>query len=520
MPKTGKPKGRPKKVKDEEIAEQLKKSPIMFIKGCWGLVPQPAKEGKEGVVEYLISKNKWDEIKPEFFVPFLKGKHITWQQWLILRAVEKGLAGDKRRISVASGHGIGKSGCLAWLILWFLFCFKDAQIPCTAPTGDQMYDVLWKELSKWLSRMPQAVQNKYEWQSNYIRIKDYVGSEKVWWARAKTARKESPEALAGIHGDYVMMCVDEASAVDDAIFSTGEGALTRQDILVIMISNPTRTDGYFADSHNPERDKDAWQTLQFSSIDSPIVDQPYVDRIIQKYGIESDEYRIKVLGKFPLVEAMDDKGWVSIIQDSQIIRGSSEAEFVGQVKLGIDPAGEGDDMTVWTARDAFNAKVIAREQISNPKSIAEKTMTLMDYYNISPTNVVIDNFGVGANVSQELALAGQRVDAINSGSDADDDEIYLNKRAEMFFRLRQWLIMGGMVCDDKMKKEISMIKYIRNLSGKKQIMKKKDMIKLMKKSPDEVDALSLTFYNLDADYEDTIQETEVLINRQNYGRTY
>ena len=518
MAKTNKPKGRPRKVKEEEVAEELRKSPIKFIKGCWGLIPQPIIEGKEGVVDYLIGKNKWDEIKPEFFVPFIKGKHITWQQYLILKAVERGLDGDKRRISVASGHGIGKSALLAWLVLWFLFCFKDAQVPCTAPTGDQMYDVLWKEISKWLSRMPEPIKAKYEWQSNYIRIKDYPGSEKVWWARAKTARKESPEALAGIHGDYVMMCVDEASGVAEEIYTVGEGALTGENVLVLMISNPTRNEGYFFDSHN--LDKDAWQTLAFSSIDSPVVDSAYVDRIIGKYGSESDEYRIRVLGKFPKTEAMDDKGWISIIQDGQVLRGENDSEFVGQVKLGIDPAGEGDDMTVWVARDNFNAHIVAREKISNPKGIAEKTITLMDYYNISASNVTIDNFGVGANVSQELALAGYRVEAINVGEQPDDNELYLNRRAEIFFRCREWLITGGMICDDELKREIVMIKYKRNLSSKKQIMPKKDMKKEIKRSPDRADAFSLTFYQEDFAYDDVVEERQVEINRQNYGKTY
>lgn len=98
-----------------------------------------------------------------------------------------------RRISIRAGHGIGKSTAFAWLIIWFLFSFYNAQVPCTAPTSDQMHDVLWKEVKKWLDIMPDDFSRLFDWSNGYIRI---VESPETWFARAKTARKESPEALA------------------------------------------------------------------------------------------------------------------------------------------------------------------------------------------------------------------------------------------------------------------------------------------------------------------------------------
>src|SRR6266481_7271936 len=107
---------------DKKLYKAFQQSPILFIEKTWGLVPQR------------------DNSK------FVKGKHITWQQHDILLAVEAAIQGKAlKRISIASGHGIGKTTALAWLILWYLFCFKDAQVPCTAPTSDQIHDVLWKE---------------------------------------------------------------------------------------------------------------------------------------------------------------------------------------------------------------------------------------------------------------------------------------------------------------------------------------------------------------------------------------
>jgi hypothetical protein len=113
----------------------------------------------------------------------------------------------------------------------------DAQVGCTAPTQTQMYDVLWKEIAVWIFRMPQWAQDMYEISADYVKM---VEKPKTRWARARTARKESPEAIAGLHGDYVMIMVDEASGVPDEVYITAKGALTSANVLMLMISNPTR----------------------------------------------------------------------------------------------------------------------------------------------------------------------------------------------------------------------------------------------------------------------------------------
>lgn len=453
--------------KDIEIYRQFQKSPIFFIEKMWGLTPE---------------RNN---------AAFIKGKHITWQQHDILLAVEKALRGEgSRRISVKSGHGIGKSTVLSWLIIWFLFCFKDAQIPCTAPTSEQMHDVLWKEINLWLGRMPEFIQKKYEWTAGYIRITE---RPETWFARARTARKEAPEALAGVHGDYVMFIVDEASGVFEEIFKTAEGALTNKNIFFIMISNPTRLLGYFYDSHHG--DKLNWQTLGFSSVDSPIVDKDYVKRIIQKNGDDSDEYRIRVVGEFPGEEGIDDKGYVPLLTESDL-RKSPTFGFIGTKKMGIDPAGEGKNETIWVVRDEFKARVVGSEKISNAKTIAQKTLTLMEEYEVDPERVWDDSFGVGADVAQEVALAERhyRINGVNVGDRADDGERFSNKRAEAYWRLRIWIRTGGeLAYDAELFKQLLTIRYRRTLSGKIEIMGKEAMRKLGIESPDRADALMLTF---------------------------
>lgn len=465
-----------KKVNDVELYRRLQKSPVLFCEVMWGLIPER------------------DNTK------FIKGKHISWQQHDVLLAVEKALRGEGQyKISVASGHGIGKSAVLSWLIIWYLFCYKDAQVPCTAPTADQMYDVLWKELNLWINRLPDPVKKKYVWESSHVRISE---APQTWFARAKTASKENTEALAGIHADYVMIIGDEASGIYEQVFNTAEGSMTAKNTLVVLCSNPTRIDGYFYDTHH--KLKDNWQHLQFSSLESPLVDPLYEAKIAERHGRDSDEYGIRVLGKFPKEDAMDDSGYIPLLAESSIHTQPNLGLgniFPSHAVLGVDPSGEGDDKTSWVLRDSIKAKKIAEERISNPKSIAERTMTFITHYNLSPENVVIDNFGPGADVAKEIAIAsrGQMiVTTVNVGDPCDsesDQETYLNKRAEYFYKSKIWLQSGGEIVENtNFKDELMSIRYKRNLKGKIQIMSKVDMRKKYgAKSPNDADALSLTF---------------------------
>lgn len=491
---------------DIEIFKKLRASPIFFIKTMWGLTPQivlPEYKIKLQVILLMDGKNWMDNvklIKAEWFSPFQKGKNITWQQWIILLCIEKAIRNEApRKISIASGHGIGKTSDLSWVILWFLFVNYNSQIPCTAPTADQMYDVLWKELSIWIDKMPPAVKAKYDWGRDHVRIKE---SPETWFARAKTSSKENSEALAGVHADHVLTIADEASAVEERIFNTAEGAWTSGDILVILISNPTRTEGYFYDTHH--KLKENWQTLQFSSIDSPIVDDKYEANIAERHGRDSAEYGIRVLGKFPNEGEMDDTGYVSLFVEADIHEQPDFGEmtkFTGTKILGVDPAGEGDDKTSFYLRDRIKAKKIHEEALSNPRGIAEKILTFAEKYDIRSHNIIVDSFGVGADVAKEVAIISKgqvSIHSVNVGelpNRESDQDLYINKRAEMYWNLRKWLRSGGELVENKnTKEELKSIKFKRNTKGKIQIMSKNDMKKKYGyKSPNDADALALTF---------------------------
>lgn len=491
---------------DVQAFIKMRNSSLFFVKTVWNLTPQTIKkEYKDQFREGLKLKGKeWDKftllVKHSWFEPFVEGKNITWQQALILYGVDKAIRGDvPLRISIISGHGIGKSMTLSILILWFLFVHPDCQIACTSPGQQQLFDILWKEIKKWIEKMPQGISVLYQWETTHIRMAE---SPHVWFARAKTASKENTEALAGVHADWVMMAIDEASGVDESIFETMEGSLTSGNILVFLISNGTRANGYFFDTHH--KDSPRWQNYTFSSLDSPRVDQKYVTSIIEKYGIDSIQYAIRVLGQFPKEDGMDDSGYVPLLQDQSIRTQPDFGQgltFSEDAVLGVDPAGDGDDKTSWVLRDTFKAKKLCEEAKSTSKTIAERTMTLMTEYGIKPHNVIVDAFGTGMDVGKEIALASRgtiNVTTVNTGDkpeSEDDKELYLNKRAECYYKAKMWLQSGGEIVENgNFKEELKGIRYKRNLGGLIQIMPKLDMKKKYGlKSPNDADAFSLTF---------------------------
>lgn len=102
---------------------------------------------------------------------------------------------ENPKVAIKSGQGVGKTGMEAVALLWFLCCYPYPRIVATAPTKQQLHDVLWSEVSKWMSKSP-LLSEILKWTKTYIYM---VGNEKRWFAVARTATK--PENMQGFHED-------------------------------------------------------------------------------------------------------------------------------------------------------------------------------------------------------------------------------------------------------------------------------------------------------------------------------
>ena len=166
-----------------------------------------------------------------------------------------------RKVSIRSGQGVGKTAFEANLVLWFLSCFPYPRVVCTAPTRQQLNDVLWAEIAKWQERSP-VLQAMLVWTKTRVYMR---GHEKRWFAVARTATK--PENMQGFHEDNMLFVVDEASGVADPIMEAIQGTLSGDNNRLLMCGNPTQNTGTFHDSHTV--DAQSYYCMKVSSRDSP-----------------------------------------------------------------------------------------------------------------------------------------------------------------------------------------------------------------------------------------------------------
>jgi len=302
-------------------------------------------------------------------------------------------------------------------------------------------------------------------------------------------KQKSGDAVMGFGAPNVVL--DEAALVDDEI----EAKIFRMlgdkiDNFYFKIGNPFRLNHFYRDANDPNfyHINVDWKR----GVAEGRTTQEFIDEAMRKpfFGVLYDN-------KFPPADMVDDKGYVPLLAEKEL-RIIEPRDFVGEVRLGVDPAGLGSDETKWVARDAFKARVVGTEKISTPKSVAQTTMTLMHQLKVRPENVFIDNFGEGANVAQELMAinrlnhSDKRVTALNVG-DKSTGEKFMNLRAQAYWTMREWILKGGELIEDTNWNELLDIKYRANNTGRLQVMPKSDMFKLGIMSPNTADALMLTF---------------------------
>jgi len=441
------------------------------------LTPPNSEKPTPGKLKKVLARFRRD---PVFFVTYAFNVEPTHQQAQILRAIAKPGA----KVSVSSGHGIGKTAALAWAIDWFLLFFPHCRIPCTAPTSSQLHSVLWAELKRWHSVMEEP------WKSELKVMKDkvIVVSDPDRFAVARTARKEDAEALQGFHAKNLLFIIDEASGVHDKIFESARGSLSTKRARVLMTSNPTRLQGFFWKSHH--RNRNHWTRFQFSSEDSPLVDKAYVEEIREEYGDDSDYFRVRVAGKFPRA-AISQLISLELAEAAARRKLGKSDYYFAPVVLGVDVAWEGDDRSVVVLRQGLHSRVLGHWRNLSTMALGDLVAQFEDQYQ---ADAVFVDAGWGAGTIDRLRSLNRNPIPVFFGESAMEQKRFANKRAEMWVRLLEWLQHGGQIPDmPELIEDLTGPMKMFSPSGKIQLERKEDMKKRGLASPDFGDALALTF---------------------------
>lgn len=399
-------------------------------------------------------------------------------------------------VGVRSGHGNGKSAVEAVLILHYMGTRAYCKVPCTAPTKHQLYDVLWSELSKWHHEMAKnsagaLFANMFQWTKERFFHKGDKEKDR-WFAAARTANKDKPEGLQGFHADYVLRIVDESSGVDDSVHETLDGATGIYETKEFHGGNPTRNEGAFFDMWH--KSKGIYQTFTWSCLDSPIAPRKFIEKIIARYGKDSQVYTIRVLGRHYLGEG---DSYIPYHLAYEATYRDVPLDKTAPTVMGVDVARFGDDETVIAIRqgDIFFplhsfSKKSTMETVGYVRLLAKQ---------FKPAQIFVDEIGLGAGVYDRLEELGYPVTGVNvaeSPATEHADE-YVRLRDELWGLMRLWLeARRGRFHDNDdldLVSELTTPKFKITSDGKIKIESKEEMKRRNKASPNRADACMLTF---------------------------
>ncbi len=458
--------------KEVSLLKSWRESPRKFVKEA--LVVESISNQQEEALEEL-RKLIWAKERK------YKGYPLT---------EEEAIYAKKIGISIMSGKGTGKDTYVSWVILYFLVCFKRPLVPCTATTGHQLKDVLWREINKWLKGS--KIKDWLTWQSEKVFVTHEKGRDSFAVGRTanpKGTAEEQAETLSGFHEDYMLIVVDEGSGVPEPVFRNLESTLTGPVNIVINIFNPTRSTGFAVESHTKYPDR--WIRIHWDSRKSDRVTEEFIDSYRKRYGEDSNAFRIFVKGLPPHSEqdVLIPWDWAMNAVGREVLPLDTDQQI-----LGID-VGAGGDLSVVIPRHGPSVPRILTNNTPDSETLTSWLIRwILDY---EPKMVMIDSIGVGWGIAGNLRARLPNVEVIdvNVAEVPSDNERFHRLRDELWWRVRE-LFEKGIISipdDQDLISELTTIRYSEP-NGKIKVESKKDMKKRGLESPNKADALCLTEY--------------------------
>jgi len=452
---------------------------------------------------YVLSKLKeWRE-HSLLFVTECIGAKPSDQQAAGLVAMD-----NAKRTTIRSGHGTGKDAMASWKIIQFLTTRAYPKVVCTAPTNRQLSDILWSELSKWMRHS--IVADEFVIQSDKIFHKD---APKEWWCRAvsasvKASKEDQAETLAGFHGDHLLIVVDEASGVMDPVYIPLEGAMTQEDNHVLLIGNMTKGSGYFYDTHFHPTISKKWCKLHWDSRKSSNVKKEMIEYFAEKYGEDSNIFRIRIMGEPPVD---DTSSFIPLSWGMSCVGNEIEVDPEWPLSLSVDVAREGDDESIILPRRGFKIYIWDRFKDMHTIALSNKVVTVAN--DLEAFAVGVDSIGVGGGVVDWLrhdprGLGIKKVFGVNVAEAATDNKKHHRLRDQLWDTVRYNcmntnysfpdLVMRRSGIDinigQELANELASVRYFNDNNGAIQIESKRDMKARGVMSPNIADALCISEY--------------------------
>lgn len=487
------------KLMTELWSPQITEDPLAFVKFVfpWGQEGTPLEKFKEPRAWQIDELLKIKE-------------HIQMNKARIARGEDPLVY----QSATASGRGIGKSALTAWLNLWMMSCVLGSTSITTANTEPQLKSRTWAELGKWHT----LALNSHWFDKTALTLRPYEWFEKslkeqlkidtgYYYAQAQLWSEEKPDAFAGAHNyNGILLIFDEASGIPKPIWTVSEGFFTEPVLhrYWFCFSNPRRNTGEFYECFHKSRDY--WKRRNLDSRTVEGTDKNKLNQIVEKHGEDSDEARIEVRGQFP---RQGDRQFIS----REVVEGAADREIQPDVHagliMGVDVARFGTDTTVIRfrrGRDARSLKPIKLKGKDNME-VANECAYWIDEH--KPDAICIDA-GNGTGVIDRLREMGYKVIEVWFGSKAKGEE-YSDLRTELWGEMRDWLPGGCIDNDSDLKDDLVGPEYGFDKYERIKLESKEKMRERGVASPDNGDALAVTFAT-------KVARTDIPISRKKVNR--
>ena len=409
----------------------------------------------------------------------------------------------------SSGHGTGKSAMGAWIAWWILSTRPGSQGTVTAGTFQQLSERTWAAILRWGKLC--ATAPWVDAQSMGIYAKS---DPENWKVMAQTCSDENAQSFAGQHAadSTSWYLFDEASAVPESVWDVAiRGGLTDGEPMFFAWGQMERNSGRFyeicfgAQSHR-------WNVRTVDSRQSRFTNKEWLEQTISDYGEDSDECRVRIFGLPPRASELQfiDRGR---IQDA--VRRQVEVLRDEALICGFDVSGGGSAWNVWRFRRGLDARAIPPVRLTGEQGrdrsvlVGVSAEILRSRFGGRQVDMMFIDAAFGAAICERLATLGfmHRVMEVNFGAPVGN-KLYANQRAVMWDQMKDWLLRGAIDDDAKLKHGLGAPGYHRRAGNNALVIEAKaEMQKRGEASPDDADALALTFaYPVQAALEEPARE--------------
>jgi hypothetical protein len=397
------------------------------------------------------------------------------------------------RMAVSSGHGIGKSVLVAWLVDWVMSTRPNAQGTITANTFAQLETKTWATIQKWSKLCLSGRWFEVTTQRMY-----HQAMRESWFCAPTSCAEENSESFAGQHAaDSTSFYIfDEASAVPDKIFEVAEGGLTDGEPMMFVFGNATRSTGkFYRVCFGEERKR--WTTTVVDSRTCRFTNKTQIDEWVQDYGEDSDFVRVRVRGLPPRASDAQfiDQERILDAQKRQVVVFGDEP-----LVAGADLAWGGGDDNVIRFRRGSDARAIPPIRIKgeftrDPSVLTTRLADVLqrDYDGRRVHTLFLDSAGIAGPIASRLRQMGHRnVIEVNFGAHSPDEKCRFY-RDYMWQKMKEWLLTGAIDADPQLEVDLAGPGIRPDNQQRIWLEDKEHMKKRGLDSPDDADALALTF---------------------------